>query len=236
MNQHSRPANNSPVTLINVFEVPTEHVEVFIAGWRQRAALMSTKPGFVDTRLHRALSPQTRFQLVNVAHWESREAMEAATADPEFQQRISAAIADPECRSRRTRPYIRSLSNSLARRRASTTAPRLPGNPGRLAFPAERAGTRSRRPSRPAPFVEPWEQRITHCGGFNTTSARIASARQLRSTIIVRVGPARRPGLRRRPSLAGPAARWARISSSARGPAWLSPRRPLVGGWARSIG
>jgi len=95
MNQHSRPANNSPVTLINVFEVPTEHVEVFIAGWRQRAALMSTKPGFVDTRLHRALSPQTRFQLVNVAHWESREAMEAATADPEFQQRISAAIADP---------------------------------------------------------------------------------------------------------------------------------------------
>jgi len=95
MNQPSQSANNSPVTLINVFEVPTEHVEVFIAGWRQRAALMSTKPGFVDTRLHRALSPQTRFQLVNVAHWESREAMEAATADPEFQQRISAAIADP---------------------------------------------------------------------------------------------------------------------------------------------
>jgi len=95
MNQPSQPANNSPVTLINVFEVPTEHVEVFIAGWRQRAALMSTKPGFVDTRLHRALSPQTRFQLVNVAHWESREAVEAATADPEFQQRISAAIADP---------------------------------------------------------------------------------------------------------------------------------------------
>jgi heme oxygenase (mycobilin-producing) len=95
MNQPSQPANNSPVTLINVFEVPTEHVEVFIAGWRGRAALMSTKPGFVDTRLHRALSPQTRFQLVNVAHWESREAMEAATADPEFQRRISAAIAEP---------------------------------------------------------------------------------------------------------------------------------------------
>ena len=95
MNQPSRSATNSPVTLINVFEVPTEQVEVFIAGWRERAALMSTKPGFVDTRLHRALSPQTRFQLVNVAHWESREAMEAATADPEFQQRITAAIADP---------------------------------------------------------------------------------------------------------------------------------------------
>jgi len=84
MNQSSQPANASPVTLINVFEVPTEHVEAFIAGWRERAALMSTKPGFLDTRLHRALSPQDRFQLVNVAHWETPEAMHAATADPEF--------------------------------------------------------------------------------------------------------------------------------------------------------
>lgn len=96
MNQDSRPATNSPVTLINLFEVPTDHVDVFIARWRERAALMRTKPGFLDTRLHRALSPQTRFQLVNVAHWESREALQAATADTEFQARISAATADPQ--------------------------------------------------------------------------------------------------------------------------------------------
>lgn len=95
MSHDSQPANDSPVTLINVFEVPTEHVDVFIAQWRERAALMRTKPGFLDTRLHRALSSQTRFQLVNVAHWESREAWQAATADPEFQQRASAATADP---------------------------------------------------------------------------------------------------------------------------------------------
>src|SRR5262249_55733065 len=216
MNQHSRPANNSPVTLINVFEVPTEHVEVFIAGWRQRAALMSTKPGFVDTRLHRALSPQTRFQLVNVAHWESREAMEAATADPEFQQRISAAIADPECRSRRTRPYIRSLSNSLARRRASTTAPRLPGNPGRLAFPAERAGTRSRRPPRPAPFVE-------HAAGPRHRGRRC---------------PGQRQWLGRRTYTHTGSVRLAQLlhASSTSFLVILSPRRPLVDGWARSIG
>ncbi len=95
MSQDSQPANDSPVTLINVFEVPTEHVEVFIAQWRERAALMSTKPGFLDTRLHRAVSSQTRFQLVNVAHWESREALHAATADTEFQERISAVTANP---------------------------------------------------------------------------------------------------------------------------------------------
>jgi heme oxygenase (mycobilin-producing) len=95
MSQDSQPANDSPVTLINVFEVPTEHVEVFIAQWRERAAVMSTKPGFLDTRLHRAVSSQTRFQLVNVAHWECREALHAATADTEFQERIRAVTANP---------------------------------------------------------------------------------------------------------------------------------------------
>jgi len=96
MNQDSQPANTSPVTLINVFEVPSEHVDVFIAHWRERAALMSTKPGFLDSRLHRALSSQTRFQLVNVAHRESREAWQAATADTEFQERISAVTAEAQ--------------------------------------------------------------------------------------------------------------------------------------------
>ncbi|HEX5996919.1 MAG TPA: antibiotic biosynthesis monooxygenase family protein [Jiangellales bacterium] len=95
MSHDSQAANHSPVTLVNVFEVPTEHVDVFIAQWRERAALMSTKPGFLETRLHRALSSQTRFQLVNVARWESPEAFEAGTADPEFRQRASVATADP---------------------------------------------------------------------------------------------------------------------------------------------
>jgi heme-degrading monooxygenase HmoA len=96
MNQDTQPANNSLVTLINVFEVPTEHVDAFIAQWRERAALMSTKPGFLDSRLHRALSSQTRFQLVNVSHWESREVYQAATADAEFQERIKAVVDDPQ--------------------------------------------------------------------------------------------------------------------------------------------
>jgi heme-degrading monooxygenase HmoA len=95
VNQDNRQADDSPVTLINVFEMPAEHADVFGDGWRERAALMSTKPGFLDTRLHRALSSQSRFQLVNVARWESREAFEAATADAEFQERIGAATADP---------------------------------------------------------------------------------------------------------------------------------------------
>ncbi len=96
MSQESLPANHSPVTLINIFEVPTEHVNKFIAQWRERAALMTTQPGFLDSRLHRALSTRTRFQLVNVAHWESRQAMEVGTADPEFQERLRAVTANPQ--------------------------------------------------------------------------------------------------------------------------------------------
>jgi heme oxygenase (mycobilin-producing) len=95
LKQDSRSDNNSPVTLINAFEVPAEHVNAFVARWRERAALMSTKPGFLDSQLHRALSPQAQFQLINVARWESREAFEAATTDTEFQEHIGAATADP---------------------------------------------------------------------------------------------------------------------------------------------
>ncbi|MET9510401.1 antibiotic biosynthesis monooxygenase family protein [Streptomyces flavidovirens] len=84
-------APGSSVTFINIFEVAAEQVDAFAAQWEERAAIMSTKPGFIDSRLHRARSSESRFQLVNVAHWESQEAWEAATADTEFQARTRAA-------------------------------------------------------------------------------------------------------------------------------------------------
>ncbi|WP_280234383.1 antibiotic biosynthesis monooxygenase family protein [Nocardia cyriacigeorgica] len=70
------------VTFINVLEVPGEQVDAFIEQWRERAALMRTAPGFRDVRLHRALLPDARFQLVNVAHWDSAQACEAAGMNP----------------------------------------------------------------------------------------------------------------------------------------------------------
>ena len=96
MNQNTPQTNGPPVTLINVIEVPAEHVDAFIADWRQRAELMSAKPGCLGKRLHRAVSPGARFQLVNVARWESHEAFRAATADPGFRRRAAAAAADPQ--------------------------------------------------------------------------------------------------------------------------------------------
>ncbi|GAA2722380.1 MULTISPECIES: antibiotic biosynthesis monooxygenase family protein [Streptomyces] len=95
MSQDSKPTGDASVTFINVIEVPAEQVDTFIAQWRERARIMSTAPGFRDSRLHRAVSSQARFQLVNVAHWDSREAWEAAMSHPEFQARMRALEDDP---------------------------------------------------------------------------------------------------------------------------------------------
>lgn len=90
-----RTSEDGPITVINIFEVPAEHVEEFISGWRARAEIMATAPGFRDTRLHRAVSLQERFQLVNVAHWDSRADLAAAQRNDAFQERIRALYDEP---------------------------------------------------------------------------------------------------------------------------------------------
>jgi heme oxygenase (mycobilin-producing) len=77
-------SGDTAVTLINVVEIPADQIDQFMVGWKQRADIMSTLPGFHDYALHRALLPESRYQLVNMAHWDSREAFEAAMANPEF--------------------------------------------------------------------------------------------------------------------------------------------------------
>lgn len=63
--------DTGPITFINVFEIDHDKVEPFLEGWRERAEFMSKQPGFRSFRLLRALTPDARFQLVNVAEWES---------------------------------------------------------------------------------------------------------------------------------------------------------------------
>jgi hypothetical protein len=62
-----KPVGGGPVTFINIFEVPVEQIDAFIAQWRERAKIMSTAPGFHHSRLHRALSSRTRFQIVRTS-------------------------------------------------------------------------------------------------------------------------------------------------------------------------
>ena len=78
--------DSEPITLINVFEIRQQDIDAFLRDWQERAEFMSRQPGFRSLRLHRALSPDARFQLVNVAEWDSAEALQAATSQDFFQQ------------------------------------------------------------------------------------------------------------------------------------------------------
>lgn len=86
------------ITLINAFEVPAERVDAFVVQWRMRAKLMAAAPGFRDATLHRAVSAEARFQLVNVAHWESEEQMDTALGNDEFRRSVQALQDNPETR------------------------------------------------------------------------------------------------------------------------------------------
>jgi heme-degrading monooxygenase HmoA len=72
--------------LINPFEVPEDmDDDRFLEGWGRAADYMRSRPGFVASRLHRAVSPNSRFRFVNVAEWESPQYVQAAVGSPEFQ-------------------------------------------------------------------------------------------------------------------------------------------------------
>jgi heme-degrading monooxygenase HmoA len=76
--------NPEPVVLINAFEVPEGEDDAFLRGWDRQRELLSTREGYLSTRLHRSLSPDADYRFVNVARWESEQAFRDATSQPEF--------------------------------------------------------------------------------------------------------------------------------------------------------
>jgi heme-degrading monooxygenase HmoA len=66
------------VKLINVFIVPHEKENEFLANWRKTAEFFSRKKGFIETHLHRnAGTGNTTFSFINIALWESPEAWQS---------------------------------------------------------------------------------------------------------------------------------------------------------------
>ena len=74
------------VILINPFEVPAGEEEAALRFWEQAAKYMRRQPGFIATRLHKAVSPDAQFTYVNIAEWESAEHFEAAISREEFKK------------------------------------------------------------------------------------------------------------------------------------------------------
>jgi heme-degrading monooxygenase HmoA len=82
------------VILINPFEIPKGKEEAALKMWEKAAEYMKQQPGFVSTRLHRALSPDARFHLINIAEWESAEKFLAAINSDEFKRLTEGAVAE----------------------------------------------------------------------------------------------------------------------------------------------
>lgn len=85
-------AEDTGVTLINVFDVPEGALEASIEMWKQSRDFLQTQPGYISTALHQSISPDAQFILINVATWESAAAFQAASAA----MRQSSGIAPVE--------------------------------------------------------------------------------------------------------------------------------------------
>lgn len=79
----------SSVILINPFEIPEGREDECLAFWEKAAEYMRKQPGFISTRLHRAIVPWARFSLINMAEWESVEHFESAINHEEFKKLIA---------------------------------------------------------------------------------------------------------------------------------------------------
>jgi heme-degrading monooxygenase HmoA len=80
------------VTFINAFKLDPRQVDSFMTGWEERAAFMIKHPGFRSLRLHRAITKDVPFQIVNVAEWDSADALRAATAQPIFMESVQRSM------------------------------------------------------------------------------------------------------------------------------------------------
>lgn len=86
----------TPATLINLFEVHAGAENDFIEWWERSSKLLSKEPGFLDATLHQNPRSGTLFQFINVAHWESAEALDQARAkQKETLQSFSRAKGHP---------------------------------------------------------------------------------------------------------------------------------------------
>jgi hypothetical protein len=68
-----------PITTIVHFEVPTANIDEALRYWRSDIEpLMKKAPGLIGGVFHRATDPSAPYQFINVARWQSAEALQAA--------------------------------------------------------------------------------------------------------------------------------------------------------------
>ncbi len=79
-------ASMSKVILINPFEVHEGREDECLTFWEKAAEYMKRQPGFISTRLHKAVSREARFHFINVAEWESADHFQKAIESEAFKE------------------------------------------------------------------------------------------------------------------------------------------------------
>lgn len=69
------------IRFINLFTVPAGRDERFLELWKRVNVYMAAQPGYLNHRLHRAVSDDAPYRFVNYVEWESGEAWAAAHDD-----------------------------------------------------------------------------------------------------------------------------------------------------------
>lgn len=101
-------AEQSPIVLVNVFNVAEVDIPALLAAWAADANWMKQQPGYISTQLHRGIAGSTVF--LNYAIWESVAHFRAAFTHPNFRSALehypSSAVASPHLFERLTVPNL----------------------------------------------------------------------------------------------------------------------------------
>src|SRR4051794_40455359 len=79
------------VRYINLFEVPADRDDEFMAMFREVNDHMAAQPGYLGHRLHRSLAPDARYRFVNYVEWDSVDDFKAAHGE-----QFRALVSRPE--------------------------------------------------------------------------------------------------------------------------------------------
>src|SRR5918911_3324273 len=76
--------SDEPVTLIDFFEVPAAGEDEFLAAWESATDHLLARGVYLETALHRSLSPDARFRFANVARCHSPRALQESHGQRDF--------------------------------------------------------------------------------------------------------------------------------------------------------
>jgi heme-degrading monooxygenase HmoA len=101
-------ADQSPVVLVNIFQVAEADIPALIKAWAEDASWMKQQPGFISAQLHQGIAGST--VLMNYAVWESVAHFRTAFNIPEFKRSLeqypSSAVASPHLFTRLSVPNL----------------------------------------------------------------------------------------------------------------------------------